>query len=223
MTNHTPLTDQQLNDIEARANAATPGPWTADSSIPYGHRVGSSDEADWVAWTGEHGETGSEADAAFIAAMNPETAKALAGEVRRLRAALVDQADADTVAARAAQAISDMGADLRAARAERDRYRAAWQSARFRAQAYGEGIERVVKDRESYQGWLKQAEARVAELERPAVEAKRNEIRQSYVELISQAEQDRDFEGKFDVQCQLRDREEQWQREDAAPASVPGL
>ncbi len=61
------------------ADAATPGPWSPDSSIPYGHRVGSSDEADWVAWTGEHGEDGSEADAAYIAAMGPIVGTALAG------------------------------------------------------------------------------------------------------------------------------------------------
>lgn len=81
-----PINDQQLDEIEQSANAATPGPWTAESSIPYGHRVGSSDEADWVAWTGEHGETGSEADATYIATMHPEVAKALIDEVRRLRA-----------------------------------------------------------------------------------------------------------------------------------------
>lgn len=64
--------------LRALATAATPGPWTTDSSIPYGHRVGSSDEADWVAWTGEHGEDGSQADAAYIAAMGPPVALALA-------------------------------------------------------------------------------------------------------------------------------------------------
>ncbi|MGW6531385.1 hypothetical protein [Streptomyces venezuelae] len=53
-------------------------------------------------------------------------------------------------------------AELAAIRAKRDRYRLAWQSARERAQAYGEGILQVVKDRESYQGWLKQAEAELA-------------------------------------------------------------
>ncbi|WP_030670519.1 hypothetical protein [Streptomyces rimosus] len=56
--------------------------------------------------------------------------------------------------------------------------------------------------------------ARVRELERPAVEAERAEIRQSYTELIAQCEQDRDHEGAFDVQCRLREREEQWKRED---------
>lgn len=55
---------------------------------------------------------------------------------------------------------------------------------------------------------------RVAELERPAIEAKRAEIRSSYSELIAQCEQDRDFEGAFDVQCRFRECEEQWKRED---------
>jgi hypothetical protein len=64
--------------LRALAATATPGPWTADASIPYGHRVGSSDEADWIAWTGEHGETGSESDAAYIAAMGPPVAMTLA-------------------------------------------------------------------------------------------------------------------------------------------------
>ncbi|MFJ2259516.1 hypothetical protein ACIOKD_14440 [Streptomyces sp. NPDC087844] len=55
------------------------------------------------------------------------------------------------------------------------RLRLAWQSARERAQAYGEGILRIVADRESYQDWLKQEQAvterlraRVAELEAAA-------------------------------------------------------
>lgn len=73
-------------------------------------------------------------------------------------------------------------------------------------------------------GWLNTPEtaaelsrlrARVAELERPEVEAKRAEIRNSYAELITQARQDRDYEGAFDVECKLRKREAQWLREDA--------
>lgn len=72
------------------------------------------------------------------------------------------EADADTVANRAAQVITRMGADIRALTGERDRYRTAWRSARERAQAYGEGILRVVKDREQYQEWLRQAEERAA-------------------------------------------------------------
>jgi len=61
-----------------------------------------------------------------------------------------------------------------------------------------------------------QLRARVRELERPAIEAKRNEIRQSYAELIATCEETKDYEGAFDVRCRLRDREEQWAREDAA-------
>jgi hypothetical protein len=60
---------------------------------------------------------------------------------------------------------------------------------------------------------------RIAELERPAVEARRAEVRQSFTELIAQAEQDRDFEGAFDVRCRLREREEQWATEDASEAA----
>lgn len=62
------------------------------------------------------------------------------------------------------------------------------------------------------------AEARVRELERPVVEAERNEIRQSYADLVAAAEETKDYEGAFDVQCRLRDREEQWAREDQGAA-----
>ncbi|MFD4786571.1 hypothetical protein ACFWN1_05715 [Streptomyces sp. NPDC058459] len=49
------------------------------------------------------------------------------------------------------------------AEAERDRYRAAWQSARERAQAHHDGTLRLVADRETYQRWLKEAEAEVGQ------------------------------------------------------------
>ncbi|NUS88761.1 MAG: hypothetical protein HOY75_40185 [Streptomyces sp.] len=65
--------------LRCAANQATPGPWTpADGSIPYGHRVGSADETDWVAWTGAITEDRSEADAAYIATMHPAVGAALA-------------------------------------------------------------------------------------------------------------------------------------------------
>ena len=67
---------------------------------------------------------------------------------------------------------------------------------------------------------VRRLRARIAELERPAVEVKRNEIRQSFTELIAAAEETKDFEGAFDVRCRLRDREAQWKAEDAA-ASRP--
>ncbi|MEU3656482.1 hypothetical protein AB0E67_27475 [Streptomyces sp. NPDC032161] len=58
--------------------------------------------------------------------------------------------------------------------------------------------------------------ARVAELERPAIEAKRNEIRDSFAELAAAARETRDYEGAFNTYCDLREREEQWKREDEA-------
>ncbi|MYS69433.1 hypothetical protein GTY88_03160 [Streptomyces sp. SID5926] len=61
-----------------------------------------------------------------------------------------------------------------------------------------------------------QAKERVAELERPEIEAMRNKVRDSYAELIAQCEKDRDYEGAFEVQCRLADREAQWRREDEA-------
>jgi hypothetical protein len=62
---------------------------------------------------------------------------------------------------------------------------------------------------------------RVAELERPAVEAKRNEIRQSFTEIAAQCEQDGDYEAAANFQRRLREREEQWKREDAARPVTP--
>lgn len=64
-----------------------------------------------------------------------------------------------------------------------------------------------------------EARARVRELERLTVEAHRGEIRQSYMELANQAREDRDYEGAFDVDCRLREREEQWKRDDEEAAS----
>ncbi|MFJ7963175.1 hypothetical protein [Streptomyces sp. NPDC096324] len=95
------------------------------------------------------------------------------------------EADADTVVNRAAQVISSMGAEIRALTHQRDRYRSAWCSARERAQAYGEGILRVVKDREAYQEWLRQAEARTAVVSPPA--ADQADLRAAVVAAIKRA------------------------------------
>ncbi|MFJ4473199.1 hypothetical protein ACIP2X_37695 [Streptomyces sp. NPDC089424] len=67
---------------------------------------------------------------------------------------------------------------------------------------------------------IRRLKGRVWELERPAVEAKRNEIRSSYSESMAMAREDRDYEGAFNLECQLREREEQWALEDAARPSV---
>lgn len=66
---------------------------------------------------------------------------------------------------------------------------------------------------------VRRLRARVVELERPAVEARRDEIRQSYTDLIAAAEEASDYEGAFVVQCRLREREEQWATEDASEAA----
>ena len=63
---------------------------------------------------------------------------------------------------------------------------------------------------------IRRLKARVRELERPAAEAKRAEIRQSFAELAAAARETRDYEGAFNVECDLRDYEEQWAAEDAA-------
>ncbi|MFF7130023.1 hypothetical protein [Streptomyces sp. NPDC008240] len=67
---------------------------------------------------------------------------------------------------------------------------------------------------------VRRLRARLWELERPSTEAERDALRQSFMELAAQAREDRDFEGAFEVQCRLRDREEQWKREDAAAGSA---
>jgi hypothetical protein len=61
---------------------------------------------------------------------------------------------------------------------------------------------------------IEELAGRIAGRERPEVEAQRNRVRASFTEIIAQAEQDRDYEGAFTLQCQLRDRENEWARED---------
>lgn len=152
----TPLTDEQLGQIEARATAATDGPWGVytfggDSLIEIaadledtgcGYRARRTiarledepldNDPTHREWTAEEDWAQVQADAAFIAHA-PEDVAALLAEIRRLRAHLEDQANADAVASRAAQVISSMGADLRAMTSERNRYRNAWHNARARA------------------------------------------------------------------------------------------
>ncbi|QBJ94477.1 hypothetical protein D0Z67_29355 (plasmid) [Streptomyces seoulensis] len=91
-----PLTDQQLDGIEARADAATPGTWTAVELPPNEH---DPRPVYWVKteYIDEDGCTTRQtvadapwrmADAEYIAAMRPEVAKILVTEARRLRAEL---------------------------------------------------------------------------------------------------------------------------------------
>lgn len=65
--------------MRERAQGATPGRWAAaEPTQREGHRVGTADEGDWVAWTGEFGEEFSGADAGHIASWHPPAAQAVA-------------------------------------------------------------------------------------------------------------------------------------------------
>lgn len=80
-----PLTDERLADIEARCQAATPGPWQTDSDscCLYG-----TDEPGMLGtWlmTSLGGPDGTPQDGAFIAAARADVPD-LVAEVRRLRA-----------------------------------------------------------------------------------------------------------------------------------------
>jgi hypothetical protein len=110
MTDRPPPTDQQLDEYEALAAAATDGPWGVyqyggdslieiaadleDTGCGYQARrtVCRFDEEPLDNdpahrdWTGEEDWAQVQADAAYIAAMSPETGRALVAEVRRLRA-----------------------------------------------------------------------------------------------------------------------------------------
>ncbi|MFH9072716.1 hypothetical protein [Streptomyces alboflavus] len=84
-----PLTAEQLDQIEARANAATPGPWCTDAWEIY---QGTEYQPGISLWIGEtcRGTSSPEqdrADAAFVAAARTDV-PALLTEVRRLHAAL---------------------------------------------------------------------------------------------------------------------------------------
>jgi hypothetical protein len=86
------MSDDELNAIEARANAATPGPWTqgeiAAGDLPY---AGGCFAVEVFGATADPyavlAECQHEADAAFIAAARTDI-PALVAEVRRLRAVL---------------------------------------------------------------------------------------------------------------------------------------
>jgi hypothetical protein len=112
MTDHIPPTSQPLNldDIEAVTAAATPGPWGVyeyggDSLIEIaadledtgtGYRARRTvcrldeepldNDPTHREWSAEEDWAQVRADAKFIATMSPETVKAMAAEIRRLRA-----------------------------------------------------------------------------------------------------------------------------------------
>jgi hypothetical protein len=93
----------------------------------------------------------------------------------------------------------------------------AWEPTQ--ASRNGEFIENARTDVETLIAEVRRLRGRLWELERPSTEAERNALRQSFMELAAQASEDHDHEGAFDLDCQLREREEQWKREDAAAVS----
>lgn len=121
-------------------------------------------------------------------------ARDLLAEVDRLRKALLDTADQ----------VAERDNELGGVHVEMDRLR---RESRHHQDGKARWRSRAEK-----------AEARVAEYERPSTESERNALRQSFAELTAQAREDRDYEGAFNVECDLRKREEQWKREDAANA-----
>lgn len=72
------MSDLDLEAIEARAKAATPGPWVVGPGAFWNYVVGSDEH-------GDHAGAQEKEDAAFIAASR-EDVPALVAEVRRLRA-----------------------------------------------------------------------------------------------------------------------------------------
>ncbi|WP_282790859.1 hypothetical protein [Streptomyces sp. CC224B] len=107
-----PLTSEQLDQIEARATAATPGPWCTDSWEIY---QGAEYQPGVSPWIGETCRGTSSlrqdcADAVFVAAARTDV-PALLAEVRRLRAQrkyLVGQlAKRDAETGRGDQALRD--------------------------------------------------------------------------------------------------------------------
>lgn len=85
-----PMTPERLAEIEARVDAATPGPWHArDRGIGHELHHGAADDCkqNWCEdVNGEHRETFRRGDAEFIAAARNDV-PALLAEVRRLQAA----------------------------------------------------------------------------------------------------------------------------------------
>jgi hypothetical protein len=91
MAKHSPLTDQELFELEALACDATPGPWEAHTVLDF--QTGESTRVvahapqpggEFVYVVERDGEVSHE-DQRFIAALHPDAALRLVKEIRRLR------------------------------------------------------------------------------------------------------------------------------------------
>jgi hypothetical protein len=91
MAKQSPLTDQELFEIEALACDATPGPWEAQTVLDF--QTGESTRvvahvppaADEYVYVVERDGELAEEDQRFIAALHPDAALRLVKEIRRLR------------------------------------------------------------------------------------------------------------------------------------------
>lgn len=149
MSEHKPMTDEELAEIKDRLAAITEWPWIAFCRTGVGHRMGitnkrlfDDDDAPEVLDVVELGEDAggikSEADAAFIANAPTDIARLLA-EVRRLNKASRYLAE---------QMVHDGGAGLR------------W------AGAFDEDCMRMYKTKEeAIQSWLDEANREVSDAE----------------------------------------------------------
>lgn len=90
MTSPKPLTAEEMAQIRARAEAATPGPWDLDAAGGHGHRWGvtgpESEDFEFLFYPADYPRHG--VDAEFIAHARSDVPRLLE-EVERLRAALV--------------------------------------------------------------------------------------------------------------------------------------
>ncbi|MFF0166727.1 hypothetical protein [Streptomyces prasinus] len=184
-----PLDDQRLAEIAARVEAATSGPWGV-------YEYGGGGLLDIAADLKDTG-TGYRARRT-IARLEDEPLDN--DPTHREWTAEEDWEQVKADAAFIAHAPTDVRALLAEVRHLRDQQ---------------------AKDDDEYEkatAELAAARARIAELEHPAVEAKRNEVRDSFTELAAAARETRDYEGAFKVECDLREREEQWKCEDEEAA-----
>jgi hypothetical protein len=219
------LSPEREAEIAARAEAATPGPWEANARIG----IVTNKVGDPLAVFG--GGAQDRADAKFTAHAREDVPALLAelAAVRAERDAFRDQRNnVFATNERLLVKVDESGqARLRAENETRTVKREARDElAAFRSLELGDLDGRVSAScaEPGHPTWLRAEDdtrgcpwCRVAELERPAVEAHRNEVRSNFTSLIAQAQEDRDHEGAFALECQLRDREEQWKREDEGP------
>lgn len=89
MAKHSPLTDQELFEIEALACDATPGPWEAQTVLDFqtgeSTRVVAHAAGDEYVYVVERDGEVAEGDQRYIAAVDPDKVLKLVREIRRLR------------------------------------------------------------------------------------------------------------------------------------------